>query len=206
MVVTTLGILLVLGCGPSESEDSKSDSPGKASDAAPTPRLRNVADQSAATNQSDQSKSTAAMKRAEERGAYLVVVVTGGEAGRVSAMKDSLAVAMNSLGDKVDTLVIDASDPAEREFMQKCGVGSRGGLPMLLVFAPNGVVTGGYPGSVSSEQLTGAMNVSPLMLKTLKPLQEQKIALVALQNSTTKFNAESWAGVSGSLQAEPPWS
>jgi hypothetical protein len=33
------------------------------------------------------------------------------------------------------------------------------------------------------------------MLKTIKPLQENKVALVALQNSITKFNAESWAGV-----------
>jgi hypothetical protein len=33
------------------------------------------------------------------------------------------------------------------------------------------------------------------MLKTIKVLQERKVALVALQNSSTKFNAESWAGV-----------
>jgi len=68
-------------------------------------------------------------------------------------------------------------------------------LPLLLVVAPNGVVTGGHPANVTADQLKQSVSVSDLMLKVLKPLQEQKVALVALQNSSTKFSAESWAGV-----------
>jgi hypothetical protein len=66
---------------------------------------------------------------------------------------------------------------------------------MLLVIAPNGAVTGGSPKTVTTEQLNKNVSVSELMMKVIKSLQEQKVALVALQNPFTKFSAESWAGV-----------
>jgi hypothetical protein len=61
--------------------------------------------------------------------------------------------------------------------------------------APNGVVTNGASKTVTADQLEQSVSVSDLMLKTLKPLLEQKVALVALQNSSTKFNDESLQGV-----------
>lgn len=92
--------------------------------------------------------------------------------------------------------VFDAAidNPANNDIATKYGINA-GQLPLLLVVAPNGVVTGGFPATVTAEQLKQSMSVSDLMLKVLKPLQEQKVALVALQNASTKFSAESWAGV-----------
>ena len=66
---------------------------------------------------------------------------------------------------------------------------------MVLIIAPNGAITGGFPKAITADQLKQSVSVSDLMLKTIKSLQEQKVALVALQNSSTKFNTESWAGV-----------
>ncbi|OGS36827.1 MAG: hypothetical protein A2293_04145 [Elusimicrobia bacterium RIFOXYB2_FULL_49_7] len=71
--------------------------------------------------------------------------------------------------------------------MASYAVPTGGDLPLVLVFAPNGVVTGGFPKQVTSDQLKQSVNVSELMLKILKPLQEQKVVLVALQNQSTRF-------------------
>jgi hypothetical protein len=84
------------------------------------------------------------------------------------------------------------SEPANREIAEKYQIQ---GLPFLLILAPNEAITGGYPTTVTEDQLRQSLSVSDLMLKVMKPLQEQKIALVALQNKSTNLNAESWQGV-----------
>jgi hypothetical protein len=63
-------------------------------------------------------------------------------------------------------------------------------MPLLLVFAPNGVVTGGFPKQVTDEQLKSSFP-SGLILNILKIIQEGRLALVMLQNNGTKFNKES---------------
>ncbi len=183
-------LLSASGCG---SADSK---PAVQADDQGTPRATPVAMAAQDKALAGESRSAAAIARAGRNNRFLFLMFIGGDGERVAAMKDSLARGIAALGEKVDTAFIDAGDPAESEIVRKYGIGSRGGLPMVLALAPNGVVTGGYPGTLSSEQLARAISVSPLVLKILKPLQEQKIALVALQNATTKFNEESWTGVS----------
>lgn len=87
------------------------------------------------------------------------------------------------------------SDPVNKEIAGKYGIQVSGDLPLVLIIAPNGAITGGFPKAITADQLKQSVSVSDLILKTLKPLQENKVALVALQNSTTKFSTESWAGV-----------
>ncbi len=183
-------LLSISGCGSADSKPADQAATQGASREAPG----NVSAQE--ETPAGKSRSAAVIAHAEENNRFLFLLFLGGEADRVAAMKDSLARGMATLGEKADTAFIDAADPAEAETVRKYGIGARGGLPMVLALAPNGVVTGGYPGTVSTEQLVSATQVSELMLKVLKPLQEQKVALVALQNAATKFSEESWAGVS----------
>lgn len=114
----------------------------------------------------------------------------------LTGLVSSIAAFNKTTTKKVTVYKAALSDPANRDVAGKYGIQSGGDLPLLLILAPNGVVTGGYPKTVTSVQLGQSTSVSDLMLKTLKSLQEQKVALVALQNAATKCNTESWEGVS----------
>lgn len=61
--------------------------------------------------------------------------------------------------------------------------------PALVVFAPNGAVTGKFPEKVTGAQLKECF-VTDLHMKILKVLQDRNVALVLLQNDRTKFNKE----------------
>ena len=114
----------------------------------------------------------------------------------LTGMTSSIAAFNKTLAKKITVFKASLSDPVNKDVAGKYGIQGGGDLPILLILAPNSAITGGYPKAVTSVQLKQSISVSDLMLKTLQPLQEQKVALVALQNTTTKFNMESWAGVS----------
>lgn len=62
-------------------------------------------------------------------------------------------------------------------------------LPLLLVIAPNGAVTGGFPRKASAEQLDRCFP-SDLILRMIKSIQDGRKVLVLLKNSKTKNAAE----------------
>lgn len=66
----------------------------------------------------------------------------------------------------------------------------RAPMPLLMVIGPNGAVLGGFPRSVTTERLEKSL-VPPLTMDVLKSIQQQKMAVVLLQNDKTTFNAES---------------
>ena len=66
----------------------------------------------------------------------------------------------------------------------------RAPMPLLMVVGPNGAVLGGFPKSVTAEKLAKSL-VPPLTMDILKVVQAQKMAVVLLQNSDTRFNSES---------------
>ena len=189
-LVILAGLLSASGCGAADRRPAATSKETKPAEQATATGTSAQSQQPAGT-----SRAAEAIAQAEKAGRFLFLMFVGGDAGQIASMEDSLARAMTSLGDKADTAHIDATNLGEAGIMRKYGVGTRGSLPMILSLAPNGVVTGGYPGTVTTEQLTQSTTVSDLMLKVLKPLQENKVALVALQNAATKFNTESWVGV-----------
>ena len=69
-------------------------------------------------------------------------------------------------------------DPSERALVEKFGIG-RAPMPMTVVVAPNGAVTGLYPRTVTGEQITAAI-VPPTMMRCMKELQDQKLVFVCL--------------------------
>lgn len=149
-----------------------------------------------------ENTSSTALKDASLRGqyAFLVFYDTKGYASLVKQLEE-----FNSGASKKAMIYkVDTSDVSENSIITKYGV-MRAKLPLVLVFAPNGVVTGGYEQTVPVEKLKESMNVSDLMLKILKPLQERKVALVTLQNDSTLNNAESWKAVSD-FTSDPQYS
>jgi len=59
-----------------------------------------------------------------------------------------------------------------------------------MVVGPNGAVLGGFSQSVTADKLAKSL-VPQLTMDVLKSMQQQKMAVVLLQNNATKFNAES---------------
>ena len=141
------------------------------------------------------SNATSAIAEAAAAKQFLGLVFYEAQDSSLSSLSSSIATFNKSSAKKIAVYNAKVSDPANQEIAKKYGIQGGGDLPLILIVAPNGAITGGFPKTITSEQLKQGINVSDLMLKTLKALQEQKVALVALQNSTTKFSAESWAGV-----------
>lgn len=69
-------------------------------------------------------------------------------------------------------------DPAEKQLVEKFGV-ARAPMPMTVVVAPNGAVTGLFPRTMSQEQAAAAI-VPPTMMRCMKELQDQKLVFVCL--------------------------
>ena len=107
------------------------------------------------------------------------------------AMENEMTNFVKKSPQKILTYQVVTTNPKETDTIAKYRI-NQAPLPVLLVFAPNRAVTGGFPQRVSEEQLTKCL-VSDLMMNILKPIQDGKITLVLLQNKKTKFNKESTA-------------
>lgn len=138
------------------------------------------------------TNAKSAIAEASAAGQYLCLIFYEAQDASLTGMSSVIATFKESSTKKITVYKAKMSDPANKETAEKYRIQ---GLPFLLVFAPNEAVTGGFPQKVESDQLKQSLGISDLMLKVIKPLQEQKVVLVALQNVSTKFNSDSWAGV-----------
>lgn len=73
---------------------------------------------------------------------------------------------------------VRVDDPAEKQLVEKFGV-ARAPMPMTVVVAPNGAVTGLFARTMTQEQAAAAI-VPPTMMRCMKELQEQKLVFVCL--------------------------
>lgn len=144
-----------------------------------------------------------AIEEAARNGQYLLLTFYKTKDASFSALSTAVDNVSKTPGKKVAIYNAQFNDPANAEIAGKYGV-KLPDLPVLLVIAPNGVITGGYRQQTTVEQLQKNIAMSELMLKVMKPLQEQKIALVALQNKSTKLNSESWKGIND-LVSDPQY-
>lgn len=141
------------------------------------------------------SNAKQAMAGASSAGQFLGLIFYDTADASLTGISSTIATFNKSSTKKLSIYNAKLNDPANKDLAAVYGIQSGGDLPILLVVAPNGAITGGSPKNVTADQLKQYTSISELMLKTIKPLQEQKIALVSLQNASTKFNTESWAGV-----------
>ena len=141
------------------------------------------------------TNAKSAITEASAAGQFLGLIFYEAQDASLTGLSSSIATFNKTSAKKITIYKAILSDPANKEIAGKYGIKSGGDLPLVLLMAPNGVITGGFPKTITTDQLKQSVSVSDLMLKTLKPLQEQKVVLVALQNAATKLNAESWAGV-----------
>ncbi len=99
---------------------------------------------------------------------------------------------MQKLGEQSNSIKIRADDPSEKTIIDRFNL-KRSPMPFVLVLAPNGAVTGGFP-SFTEEQLADSIS-SQGAASCLKALQERKLVILCLQNTQTANNEAALKGV-----------
>jgi hypothetical protein len=147
------------------------------------------AEQTAAT-----AGSQAGISRAAAANKFLLVFVAENNTDATQATRKTFESAADKLADQTEWIAVDRNDTAEKEFVQKYGLATAP-MPLVLAFAPNGAITGGFPAAQLTEQRLRDALVSPGMQQCLKALQERKLVLVCVQNGNTKSNDVALQGV-----------
>lgn len=145
----------------------------------------------AKANQPNPKTAQEAIETAEKQHQYLFLLFYDQKNDSFKAMEAVIKTFINKSPQKILTYNALSTDNKEADTVAKYGI-SRAPLPIVLVFASNGAITGGFPQKVDENQLKQCL-VADITMKILKTLQEKKIALIMLQNGKTKFNPESTA-------------
>lgn len=107
--------------------------------------------------------------------------------------------AIQKMSEQVTAIKVKANDPSEKSIFERFNL-KRTPMPFVLVLAPNGAITGGFP-SFTEEQLMDSIS-SPGAASCLKALQDRKLVLLCLQNNQTVNNEAALKGVND-FKADP---
>lgn len=94
-------------------------------------------------------------------------------------MGEDLKAAAASFQNQAAVVAVNLADPTEQVMVKQFGV-SRAPMPLVLVVAPNGAITGRFQSKVNAETLGKAL-VTPTMCVCMKSLQEGRIVVVCAQ-------------------------
>ncbi len=139
------------------------------------------------------SKGMLALESAAAARKYLFVFFFKTEDERTQEMRKVFDAAKQKLADKAEFIMIDTTDPLEKEMVDQFKV-SRAPMPFVFSVAPNGAIIQSFPLKFSEQQLADAFG-SPSMEKCLKALQSRKYVMLCIQNEETHFNDEAMQGV-----------
>ena len=92
------------------------------------------------------------------------------------AMAQSLQNELATYGDRVASLHVQVTDPAQREIVDHFGV-SRAPMPLVVAVAPNGAVTRAIQSRLTAEVVAEAI-VSPALADCMKAMQDGKTVVL----------------------------
>ena len=141
--------------------------------------------------QSEEAPKTAkeAMKISHDTKQYLFLLFYDKKDALYDQMKAAIISVMAQADQGISIYEAAKSSGKDADMIAKYKI-DRAPMPLLMVIGPNGAVLGGFPKSVTVDKLAKSL-APPLTMEVLKSIQGQKMAVVLLQNSKTKFNAES---------------
>ena len=142
---------------------------------------------------SGSASGMAAMEKAARANRYLFAFFRKGENDQTLSMRTAFEAAMKKVAGRADAVEVDVTAASEREIVDKYDL-DRAPMPLVLALAPNGAVTGGFPGEVSAEKLLEAF-ASPSTEKCMKALQDNKLVFLCIQNATTTSNDAAMEGI-----------
>ncbi len=135
-----------------------------------------------------------AVDRAARAQRYLFVFFYKSDDQQTRVMGDVFNRATNRVAQRADPMTIMVTNPSEKGIVAKFGVG-RAPMPLVLVLAPNGAITGSFHTKFTEDQLVQAIAGQSLE-KLLIALQQGKLVLLCVQNGNTRANAAAMRGVS----------
>lgn len=135
----------------------------------------------------------AALEQAATADRYLFAFFWKAEDAQTDAMRTVLKDTIKDITDRADSVEIDVTSASEKAIVKKFDLG-RAPMPLILVLAPNGAITGGFPSEAEKQKLLDAF-ASPCTEKCMKQLQENKLVFLCVQNESTKLNDEALKGV-----------
>lgn len=127
------------------------------------------------------SKAQATVDQASKDGKYTFLMFYKQTDAATNTMAATLKEAVASKSEQVVMAQIQVGDPAEQSLVAKYDV-SRAPMPMAVILAPNGAMTGMFAQRVTAEKLGDAF-VTPTMMVAMKNLQANKLVLVTVQGS-----------------------
>lgn len=134
---------------------------------------------SAMAQQREESSSLqSTLRQSAESGKFTFIVFSRGNQEATRGFYQRTQVELAPYEEKVVITAGRVDDPAEQALVEKLGI-ARAPMPMAVVIAPNGAVTGLFPRKITPEQVAAAI-VSPVMMKCMKELQDQKLVFVCL--------------------------
>ncbi len=184
-LVFAAGCLMTLtltGCGSSTASVSSTDSNTTKGQAKPSDGF--VA---------DTGKGMAAIKQAANAGKYIFMFFSKADNDQTHAMRKVFDKAIERVADRAQWVAVNITDSVEKDIVAKFDL-SRAPMPLVLVMAPNGAITGGFPTKFEEQQLVDAF-ATPVTEKVMKELQDSKLVFVCVQNGKTKSNDVAMKGV-----------
>jgi len=187
MAVTSVALI---GCGDrSELTEAKAGTVSTNAEAVPV---------SIAVNEPAVGMPTLEKAAGADKYAFLFFFKTDDK--QTQAMRTLFDTTLKELSDRADAAVVDMSNPAEHEIVEKYGL-DRAPMPLVLAVAPSGAITGGFPTSFTEQDLKDAF-ATEREAECLKDLQAGKLLFLCLQNDKTASNKEAMQGVQD-FQADP---
>ena len=127
------------------------------------------------------SKAQQALDQAAKDGRYTFLVFYKLADAPTKAMASTIKDGIANKEKLAVATYVQVTDPTNQALVAKYDV-SRAPMPLTIVVAPNGAMTGIFPQKATPENITDAF-VTPTMLVTMKSLQEGKLVLVTVQGS-----------------------
>ena len=134
-------------------------------------------DQTAATNV---SQGQAAMDRAAAAGKYVFLFFWKDKNPQTDKAWSVLQPAVATLADSAEVVSIQATDPAEKQIVDRYDI-SRSPMPLVLAVAPSGTITKAFTKAFDENQLRTAF-VSPCTVDCMKALQDHKLVLLCIEH------------------------
>lgn len=116
-----------------------------------------------------------------EQGKFTFIVFYRDDNDATRAMANAVNESVAKRTDRAVAAFVQITNPAEQAIVKQFDV-SRAPMPMTLVTAPNGAITGVFPQKVVEEQMTTAF-VTPAMTHCMKGMQEGKLVFLCVQST-----------------------
>lgn len=146
------------------------------------------------------SSAENAIRSAARQNHYVFVTFYKSNDRASSEMLNEARSIQGKYASRADFVSVNVGDKANRSVVSRYGA-DRSPIPLTIVIAPNGAITGGFPREIKNFNPSNVF-VSDGTAAVLKVMQDRKIAAVCVQDSRTRYNKECMATARG-VKADP---